>query len=257
MIQQNVPPPSTLLQLPASFERSEHTRTDILHERERLAAKLARKKNKVVQLVGAVKKTGYNHEQEYRFVEEAEVVRVMRSALAKAGLSLAVTTSEITLMNTIKTAVGELSNYTIKMLFILVDTETGFSQSYPWLAMGSDQTDKALYKAYTSGVKYFLLKNFLLPTDDDVERDAGGPKVPHQNRTNDTPPGLPPMDETSARIMAALEEHFRKLVPPGARFDQNRFHGAVWDYFGSWPSVNAAAKRIKEAIDVKETLIWG
>lgn len=257
MIQRNLSHKSTLLQLPVSFERRDQQNTGSLDERERLAAKLARKKNKVVKLVGAIKKTGYNEDQEYSFVEEAEVVRVLRSALTKAGLSLDITTSEITLMNTIKTAAGELSNYTIKMLFVLVDTETGFSQSYPWLAMGSDQTDKALYKAYTSGVKYFLLKNFLLPTDDDVERYNVGPKEPRQDSSNDVPPPLPPMDKNSARIMDALEEHFRRQVPQGARFDKSRFHAAVWDYFGAWPGVDAAAKRIKEAINIKETVVWG
>jgi hypothetical protein len=257
MIQHTVPHTSTLLQLPASFERPNRQRNDLLYERERLVAKLARKKNKVVTLVGAVKKTGYNDEQEYSFVEEAQVVRVLRSALTKAGLSLGVTTSEITLINTIKTAAGDLSNYTIKMLFTLVDTETGFSQSYPWLAMGADQTDKAIYKAYTSGVKYFLLKNFLLPTEDDVERCTVMPKEPRPHSSKDTPPELPPMDENSARIMASLEDHFRKQVPQGARFDQSRFHAAVWNYFHTWPSINAAAKRIKDAIDIKETLVWG
>ena len=257
MIRQNFQNKSTLLQLPLSFEQPDHQKTDCLNERERLVAKLARKKNKVIKLVVAIRKTGYNEDQEYSFVEEAEVVRVLRSALSKAGLSLGVTTSEITLMNTIKTAAGEIFNYTIKMLFTLVDTETGFSQSYPWLAMGADQTDKALYKAYTSGVKYFLLKNFLLPTDDDVERFNVVPKEHRRNSSKDTQPGLPPMDESSARIMDSLEDHFRKQVPQGARFDQSRFHAAVWEYFHAWPSVNASAKRIKEAIDIKEAVVWG
>jgi hypothetical protein len=257
MIRPIVQHKSSLLQLPISFERPDHQKTDTLDQRGYLVAKLARKKNKVIKLVGAIRKTGHNEYDDYNFVEEAEVVRVLRVALIKAGLSLSVTASDISLMNTIKPGAGELSNYTIKMMFTLVDTETGYSQSYPWLGMGSDQTDKALYKAYTSGVKYFLLKNFLLPTDDDVEHFNVMPKEQRQTSSKDTQPGPPPMNENSARIMDSIEEHFRKHVPQGARFDQSRFQAAVWEYFGVWPSVSAAARRIKEVIDVKEVVVWG
>ena len=108
--------------------------------------------------------------------------------------------------------------------------------------MGADTGDKALYKAYTSGVKYFLLKTFLLPTDDDVEQ---GPASDY-----------PPMDPVSAEIMTQLEGHFRQQVPQGARFDRSHFYEAVWGHFKAWPSVPAAAKRVKEVIDVRQTVVW-
>ena len=60
-----------------------------------LIAKMARKKNNVIKLVGSIAKTGFNDEQEYSYVQEAEVVRVIRAALVKVGLSFSVSTSEI------------------------------------------------------------------------------------------------------------------------------------------------------------------
>jgi hypothetical protein len=122
--------------------------------------------------------------------------------------------------------------------------------------MGLDQGDKALYKAYTSGVKYFLLKNFLLPTDDDVERSNIMPEK--QVKVSSAAPlsKRPPIGQNSIKIMESLADHYRKQLPQGSRFDQERFHEAVWDYFNAWPCINAAAKRIKEAIDVREVVVW-
>ena len=220
-----------------------------------VTAKLARKKNKVIKLVGSIVKTGYNGDFDYNYVEEAEVVRVIRSALVKAGLSFSVSTSEIMPPDTIETEHGAIFNYTIKMSFTLVDTETGHFESCPWLAMGSDQGDKALYKAYTSGVKYFLLKTFLLPTDDDVERSN---TVPQKQSLPALPPQSkrPPMDQNSVKIMETLADHYKNQLPQGALFDQDKFNEAVWEYFKAWPTVNAAAKRVRETIDVREVVVW-
>ena len=246
MIRQN-----SSIHLPFSFEETEApANSDAV-----LIAKMARKKNNVIKLVGSIAKTGYNDCYDYNYVEEAEVVRVIRGALVKAGLSFGVSTSEIMPPNMISTELGDVYNYTIKMTFTLVDTETGYFENSPWLGMGSDQGDKALYKAYTSGVKYFLLKNFLLPTDDDVERSSI-PKNQVTTSLKEPRSKRPAMDQNSIKIMETLADHYQRLIPQGARFDSERFHEAVWEYFKAWPSVNAAAKRVKEAIDVREVVVW-
>ena len=222
-------PRTALLHLPRSFEDP---------SAYGLCAKLARKKNRVIKHVHSIRKTGYNEFDDYAFVEEAEVVRILRAALTEAGLSLSVAASDIVRSD----AVQQGTNYTLKMTFTLTDTETGYSEQLPWLAMGADAGDKAVYKAYTSGVKYFLLKTFLLPTDDDVER---GPAAE-----------FPPMDSVSAEIMTQLEGYFRQHVPEGARFDRSRFYEAVWEHFRAWPSVPGAAQRVKDVIDVRQTVVW-
>jgi hypothetical protein len=237
-------PNSSVLHLPDSYEPESSGN---------LIARFAQKKNRVIELVGGIKKTGYNEYYDYSFVEEAEVVRVLRSALNKVGLSLSVSTSEILPPNVIKTAMGDYYNYTIKMTFTMVDSETGYFETYPWLAMGSDAGDKAIYKAYTSGVKYFLLKNFLLPTDDDVEREN---IIPQGKQVVVEEPQRPAMDDNASRIMNDLADYYRQLTPDGARFDEERFYEAVWEQFHMWPNINSAAKRIKQAVDVRETVVW-
>ena len=223
-------PQTALLHLPRSFEEAPSSYA--------LCAKLARKKNRVIKQVQSIQKTGYNDYDDYAFVEEAEVVRALRSALTQAGLSLGVAASEIVRSD----AVQHGTNYTLQMTFTLTDTETGYSEQIPWLAMGADAADKAVYKAYTSGVKYFLLKTFLLPTDDDVERGAAA--------------DFPPMDPVSAEIMTQLEGYFRQQAPEGARFDRSHFYEAVWEHFRAWPSVPGAAQRVKDVIDVRQTVVW-
>jgi hypothetical protein len=241
------------LYLPSSFRDTGPNGAD---DQSLLIAKMARKKNKVIKLISSIAKTGYNEYDDYSYVEEAEVVRVIRNALVKSGLSFSVSTSEILPPNTINTELGEFYNYTIKMTFTLVDTETGYFESCPWLGMGSDQGDKALYKAYTSGVKYFLLKNFLLPTNDDVERTNIIPEKQSQVSLKVSQSDRPPMDENSIKIMENIADHYRRQIPQGARFDQERFHEAVWEHFKAWHSVNAAAKRVKEVVDVREVVVW-
>ena len=114
--------------------------------------------------------------------------------------------------------IDEFYNYTIKITFTLVDTETGYMERSPWLEVGSDQGDNALYKAYTSGVKYFLLKNFLLPTDDDVERTNIIPKkqvvfkAPQSKR--------PPIGQYSVKIMDSLADPYRSQLTKGSKFEQ-------------------------------------
>ena len=225
-----IQPRTALLQLPDSYDPGP--------DHSLLCAKLSRKKNKVIKLVQGIRKTGYNDYDEYAFVEEAEVVRVLRSALTEAGLSLSVSASDILRSD----AVASGTNYTLKMTFTLTDAETGYAEVIPWLAMGADAGDKAVYKAYTSGVKYFLLKTFLLPTDDDVERNSVSE--------------FAPMDPVSAEIMTQLEGYFRQQVPEGARFDRSHFYEAVWEHLKAWPSVPGAAKRIKDIIDIRQTVVW-
>jgi hypothetical protein len=118
-------PRTALLHLPSSFEEAPGNHA--------LCAKLARKKNKVIKLVQGIRKTGYNDYDEYAFVEEAEVVRTLRSALTQAGLSLGVSASEILRSDAVATG----TNYTLKMAFTLTDTETGYSEQIPWWSVGS------------------------------------------------------------------------------------------------------------------------
>jgi hypothetical protein len=54
----------------------------------------------------------------------------------------------------------------------LIDPDTGQSEEYLFSGSGSDNGDKALYKAVTGGLKYFLAANFNVAEDNDPENDG-------------------------------------------------------------------------------------
>lgn len=199
-------------------------------ENHALCAKLARKKNNVIKQVKSIRK---NYDDEKSVVGKED--DIIRSALTTAGLSLGIAVGKILRVD----AVDNGFNYILRITFTLTDIETGYSEQIPWLAMGADPGDKAVCKAYHSGITSFLLKTFWLATDE-LEED----------RT------FAPMEPDSVEIMTQLEGYFRRQVPEGARFDRGHFYEAVWEHFKAWPSVPAAAQRIKDVIDIRETLIW-
>jgi len=55
------------------------------------------------------------------------------------------------------------------MEITLIDGDSGQSKTVMWDGEAQDGQDKGLYKAYTSGIKYWALKTFLLSADADVE----------------------------------------------------------------------------------------
>lgn len=83
---------------------------------------------------------------------------------------------------------------TVALFFDLIDVESGESRLCEWRGSGEDSEDKALYKGYTGGGKYFLLNLFMLATFDDPERKAGA-----------TPTGRPPLRDVSAPTLPEQE----------------------------------------------------
>jgi len=60
----------------------------------------------------------------------------------------------------------------------IIDPETGEREEYIFFGSGSDNGDKALYKAVTGGHKFFLASNFNVAEDNDPESDVEDiPKV--------------------------------------------------------------------------------
>ena len=62
---------------------------------------------------------------------------------------------------------GGITN--IDMTIAIIDVESGEKIEVPWAGQGADKGDKGMYKAFTGGLKYFLMKMFMLPTGDDPE----------------------------------------------------------------------------------------
>ncbi len=137
--------------------------------RRALIAHLARIMGEVARL----KKTGWNSFHSYHYVTEADVVEAVREKLAAAGIFILSSQEECTPRDVRRMKDGKevISHGTlVKVKYTFTDGEAEVSV----FAYGDseDTGDKGLYKAVTGAYKYFLLKNFMIPTGDDPEGDS-------------------------------------------------------------------------------------
>jgi hypothetical protein len=125
-------------------------------------------------------KNGRNTYSNYNYVTDEDVMEAMRHALANAGIALVVSVDTL----------GQEGNRTFVWLNVsFVDGDTGERETVRWYSESLTKTqDKACTIAITSGVKYCLLKTFLVSTgdeasdgDSDIASKEDGPKQPAQN----------------------------------------------------------------------------
>lgn len=138
----------------------------------------------VTEAVGKIRKTGYNSHQKYEYMTEKDLVDAIKAELA--ARKILVTTSVL------KTEFkGDLCLVETEHTFH--DAESGETLKVQGSGTGYDKTDKAVFKAQTGAFKYFLMKNFLISSDDDPENDGvvkkDEPKAnPYQNKNVDSRP---------------------------------------------------------------------
>ncbi len=255
-------------------------------------AAFAQKKNKVMDTVTGVVKTGKAPKTMggYGFVKESEVVKQIRKALSDNSLSMGVSATGFA-GEPVGRQVGKNGVwyyvYNIKFDITLTDCETGYAETYGWIGQGDDPSDKAINKACTGAVKYFLLKNFLLPTGDDAEAfdlPDGGPPADNKGKAATPYPnpgepfkkretqqqGQPPKEQpnkdcnlsdydhkNTPEIMSALADFFRQQDTGNYKFNEDKFKAEVWQRYGQWPTTAIGAKKIRAEImhlDVAEEL---
>lgn len=138
-----------------------------------LNAKLQQKKQavrKALASAGPVQKDKKNDFSNYTYISEAKYKEMFTQLLSDTGLEL--TTSCIgekeIQTNHSKSICGRI----VTWLFTLTDTDTGYYEESQVTAEGWDTGDKAIYKAHTGALKYFLANTFMVASDDDAEKDT-------------------------------------------------------------------------------------
>jgi len=138
-----------------------------LNETPNLAATIAQ----VMQDIGGVPKNGVNDYHNYQYPTDDDVMSNVRPTMAKHGL-VAIPSVIDRKRQKISTGPDE-GDYTlhtdITLNVTLIDAESGEQMSLTWEGEAQDGQDKGLYKAYTSAIKYLMLKLFLQSADADVE----------------------------------------------------------------------------------------
>lgn len=135
-------------------------------------AKLQQKKNqlrKILDEKGVLQKDKENSGQKYKYFSEAAYKKLFTELFSRVGLELTVSATNLERV----AYDGKASNGRIVALTVrLNDCETGYYEESQVYGEGLDAGDKALYKAYTGAIKYYLADTFLVATGDDPEVDS-------------------------------------------------------------------------------------
>lgn len=128
--------------------------------------------------VGGIDKKGENKDQSgklrYKYLKAADVAKAVRHELSKRGVILTADEKEFSHTGSIATQSGaELREFTLKVEYTLRDADSGDTITTTAYGVAMDSGDKALWKAKTGALKYFLRGLFILPDEkDDPEADT-------------------------------------------------------------------------------------
>jgi hypothetical protein len=149
------------------------------------APELAKKIAAVMGDIEDISKSGVNDYHGYQYATDDDVMGAVRPKMAEHNL--------VALPSLVSRDIqrfGTEGDYTLHTRIVLditlLDADSGQQKTMRWEGEAQDTQDKGLYKAYTSAIKYFMLKVFLLSADTDVETDdisgrEGAQAPPKQN----------------------------------------------------------------------------
>ena len=121
-----------------------------------------------VAAIGLLVKQGENEHFNYMYVRDQDVLLLVRKTLTKVGLAI---TSSIKDVIVTERKIGTKSTWNTRLVmeFTIADIEKeGETVVLMWAGEANDGQDKAVSKAATAAVKYFLLKLFLIPTGNEA-----------------------------------------------------------------------------------------
>lgn len=150
----------------------------MLNESLELNKSLQQKKQAVRKQLaesGPVKKDKKNEYNKYSYLSEAKYKELFTKLLSENGLELSASCVEEREIQTGSNSMG--CGRIVVWDFTLSDVDTGFSETMRSIAEGWDSGDKAIYKAHTGALKYFLANTFMVASGDEVENDEP-PRTP-------------------------------------------------------------------------------
>ncbi len=118
----------------------------------------------VMAAASHVQKTGQNSYHGYNYASDADLLRAIQPAMAKAGLAMVPAQIAQTEKALDKGKVQ--TDVHVQYMLVHISGETLTVQA---IGRGIDKEDKGPYKAMTGALKYALRQTFLVPTGDDPE----------------------------------------------------------------------------------------
>src|SRR5690606_33162710 len=104
----------------------------------------------------------------YEYITEKQYKNNFKRARAEAGLLWKMEEIGHEFVGTIS---DKMHLVLTKFRGRLIDPDTGEYEEYLFSGSGADNGDKALYKAYTGGLKFYLASNYLVAEGNDPEND--------------------------------------------------------------------------------------
>lgn len=149
-------------------------------------ARIARKLLDVMGAIRSVAKDGENTFHRYRYASDSAIFTAVRQACIERGVMVLPTVVERqdVELPPAKQDKAPMQWCRLRLAITFTDVESGESWTTEVWGDGSDQTDKACYKALTGALKYGCKAAFLIPTGDgdpDADDDRGHAPPPRQD----------------------------------------------------------------------------
>jgi len=156
---------------------------------------ILKKLHKIQTEVEKMEKDGKNTFQNYNYLSETQVTIKIKKLLDDNKV-IFVHSSKITSVLTFQNAKGAtnfLTNILVKYSFY--DIESGEKLRGEVCGQGTDSGDKGVYKAITGAIKYIFMKNFMIPTGDDPEKDTKPATIQQVRETFNSPQAPTPIPQ--------------------------------------------------------------
>lgn len=144
----------------------------------KLNAALQKKKNaarSMLHKMGMIEPKGYNKHSEYPYITESQYKDIMIELLSASGIEFH---ADVMGIENYEGTKNLPYGRRVHMRFKLIDIDTGFSEESNFIGEGVDNQDKALYKAYTGALKYYVAETFHIPSGVEAESENDQPKEP-------------------------------------------------------------------------------
>ena len=194
---------------------------------------LVTKLTEVQASIETVEKKGWNDHHKYAYVMEPELFNAVRGGLSARNVML------VPSIESVERHGGGL--LTIKMLWRIMDGDSGEVIEIPWCAEGHDSSDKAIMKAATAASKGIIGKLMLIPS-----MDANGEFTDSENPRTEVPvttPRTPPPAPTGTVAPGKL------YVSKSGVAKQGEKDGNAWTLYALELSDGRSASTFDESIN--------
>jgi hypothetical protein len=177
--------------------------TDLVEPQITRGRPLVRKIAVIMAEISRVPKRGRHSGLRYDYVQEADLMDLLRDRMADQGVVIFPSVREHNMVESRDDRGRVQFLTTVTMEITLIDSESGDQLTTNWIGQGMDPGDKGYYKAYTGAIKYFLLKTFLISTGDEATTPM---PAPHERRERHP--------EATQQVYQPAPTHVEDPAPP-------------------------------------------